>query len=152
MRRRNDAAESVLRAPAIPRVPGDATMASMARLVAIDHVQLGMPAGGPDCEERARAFWSGLLGLAEVPRPADARRAGLWFAAGCVHVHLGVEEDFRPAALAHPAFVATDLEALLELCRAAGLTVTPAAPLDGRERAHVFDPFGNRVELMAPAT
>ena len=72
---------------ALSRTGADATMAAMARLVAIDHVQLGMPAGGPDDpavgrsnpavgrinEERARAFWSGLLGLAEVPRPADAR-------------------------------------------------------------------------------
>jgi hypothetical protein len=46
----------------------------------LDHVQLAMPAGG---EDRARAFCAGVLGLAEVPKPADmAARGGCWFEGG----------------------------------------------------------------------
>jgi catechol 2,3-dioxygenase-like lactoylglutathione lyase family enzyme len=117
-------------------------------LLAIDHVQLAMPAGS-DALAEARAFYAGVLGLVEVPRPpALAARPGLWFVAGPVKVHLGVEEAFRPARKAHPAFVVADLDALLERCRAAGGRVVPAEALDGQARAHVDDPFGNRIELI----
>src|SRR6187551_1552795 len=72
-------------------------------VVAIDHVQLAMPAGG---EDRARAFYAGILGLAEVPKPPPlAPRGGCWFESDTVKVHLGVEPDFQPATKAHPAFV-----------------------------------------------
>src|SRR3546814_6385148 len=48
--------------------------------LAIDHVQVAMPVGG---EAEARAFFGGLLGLAELPKPADmAARGGCWFALG----------------------------------------------------------------------
>jgi catechol 2,3-dioxygenase-like lactoylglutathione lyase family enzyme len=46
--------------------------------VRLDHVQLAAPAG---CEEQARAFYGGLLGLEEVRKPAPLRtRGGVWFA------------------------------------------------------------------------
>jgi catechol 2,3-dioxygenase-like lactoylglutathione lyase family enzyme len=116
-------------------------------LLAIDHVQLAMPAGA---EDRARAFYVGILGLAEVPKPpALAVRGGCWFEHGSVKVHLGVEADFRPARKAHPAFVVDDLDALLERCRAVGSTIVPAEDIAGTRRFHVDDPFGNRLELIS---
>ena len=49
-------------------------------LRAIDHVQLAMPRGG---EHRAREFYSGLLGIPEVPKPAAlVARGGVWFEQG----------------------------------------------------------------------
>ena len=42
-------------------------------LASIDHVQLGMPAGG---EDAARAFYGGVLGLREVAKPRRAGRPG----------------------------------------------------------------------------
>src|SRR5258708_3417800 len=119
-------------------------------LLAIDHVQLAMPAGA-EAMAQAAAFYQGILGLGPVPRPPElAARPGLWFAAGTVRVHLGVEDDFRPARKAHPAFIVDDLPALLEHCRAAGHRVVAAETLDGAARAHVDDPFGNRIELIGP--
>ena len=58
-------------------------------ILAIDHVQLAMPAGG---EPLARRFYSELLGIC-------------WFEDGPLKVHLGVETDFRPAGKAHPALL-----------------------------------------------
>ena len=117
-------------------------------LRAIEHVQLAMPPGG---EERARAFYVGLLGLAEVPKPPVlAARGGAWFERGAVKVHLGVERDFRPARKAHPAFVVDALDELLARLAAAGHAARAGEPLDGWARAHVDDPFGNRIELMQP--
>ena len=116
------------------------------RILAIDHVQLAMPEGG---EDAARAFYAGVLGLAEVPKPAElAGRGGAWFAAGRVQVHLGVEADFRPARKAHVALQVEGLTALMARCQAAGVTVARDVPLPGMDRVHVADPFGNRIELV----
>ena len=118
------------------------------RVLGIDHVQLAMPHGG---EDRARSFYGDVLGMKEIPKPeALAGRGGCWFASGSaqVHLHLGIEEDFRPAKKAHPALVVEGLDEILSSCQAAGLPSKPDAEIDGRRRVHVFDPFGNRLELI----
>lgn len=117
------------------------------KILSIDHVQLAMPAGA---EEKARAFFIDILGFTEIPKPAElAKRGGAWFQSENAQLHIGVEADFRPARKAHPAFVVDDLEALLANAQAAGYeTDTSQPPLEGYKRAHVFDPFGNRIELM----
>ncbi|HEX8881185.1 MAG TPA: VOC family protein [Candidatus Acidoferrum sp.] len=115
------------------------------RVLGVDHVQLAMPKGS---EDRARGFYGEVLGMKEIPKPqALAGRGGCWFAAGAAQVHLGVEEDFRPAKKAHPALLVEGLDEILAKCRAAGLPTRPDAEIDGRRRVHVFDPFGNRLEL-----
>ena len=116
------------------------------KFTAIDHVQLAMPQGE---EESARAFYVGLLGFAEVPKPPQlAGRGGVWLESGEVRLHLGVEADFRPAKKAHPAFLIHGLAALLSRLEANGVAFTRDVPLDGYHRAHIADPFGNRIELM----
>ena len=105
-----------------------------------------MPAGQ---EEAARAFYVERLGLVEVPKPAElADRGGAWFNSGMVHIHLGVEADFRPARKAHPAFLCQYYAALVARLRASGITMVEAESLSGKARCHVFDPFGNRIELV----
>jgi catechol 2,3-dioxygenase-like lactoylglutathione lyase family enzyme len=114
---------------------------------AIDHVQLAMPAGE---EDRARAFYAGLLGMVEVPKPPElAKRGGCWFASGSMQIHLGVESDFRPAQKAHPALRCRDYGALISYLGAAGVEVTEDNKIPGVRRCHIFDPFGNRIELIA---
>jgi catechol 2,3-dioxygenase-like lactoylglutathione lyase family enzyme len=116
------------------------------RVLGVDHVQIAMPKGS---EDRARGFYGEVLGMKEIPKPqALAGRGGCWFAAGAAQVHLGVEEDFRPAKKAHPALLVEGLDEILAKCRAAGLPTRQDAEIDGRRRVHVFDPFGNRLELM----
>ncbi len=116
------------------------------RIYALDHVQLSMP---PQQEEQARVFYAGVLALNEVPKPPQlAKRGGVWFEAGTLKLHLGVEKEFRPAKKAHPALLVEGLQALIEHCEAAGYPTTSASPLAGYERVHVNDPFGNRIELM----
>ena len=115
-----------------------------ARVVAIDHVQLAMPARR---ESEAEAFYTGLLGLPRVPKPPHlAGRGGCWFEGPGVKVHLGVEDDFRPARKAHPALIVDGLPAMLSRLDAAGHATREA---DGQW--YVDDPFGNRIELVPPA-
>jgi catechol 2,3-dioxygenase-like lactoylglutathione lyase family enzyme len=116
----------------------------------IDHVQLAMPSGK---ESEARAFYEGILGLPEAPKPPNlAKRGGCWFVRGAVKVHLGVENEFHPARKAHPAFLVEDLPALKTLIEAAGYTFRTDEPLAGYDRIYVDDPFGNRIELMEPSS
>lgn len=115
-------------------------------VVGIDHVQLALPAGG---EERARAFYRDVLGLAEQPKPPVlAKRGGCWFANGAVQIHLGVDPGFRPAVKAHVGLLVDALAPVVAACRRHGFDVTDGEPLDGCARAYVHDPFGNRIELL----
>ena len=104
----------------------------------------------PGEEEKARAFFGGLLGFTEIPKPPElAKRGGAWFQSGNVQLHIGVEEDFRPARKAHPAFLVEDLVGLIARIQQAGYEAdTSQPPLDGYRRVHISDPFGNRIELM----
>ena len=114
---------------------------------AIDHVQLAMPKGE---EEKARSFYRDLLGMFEIAKPTElARRGGCWFESGSVQIHLGVENDFRPAKKAHPALRCRDYDALINRLRATGIEVSDDDNIPGLRRSHVEDSFGNRIELIA---
>jgi catechol 2,3-dioxygenase-like lactoylglutathione lyase family enzyme len=116
------------------------------RLLALDHVQLAMPAGE---EARARAYFVDLLGMTERTKPASGVGAGgCWFHAGPVELHLGIDPDFSPARKAHPAFEVDDLAELTRRLTGAGFEVRPGGKLEGRERVFADDPFGNRIEWI----
>ena len=115
-------------------------------IVGIEHVQLAMPAGR---EADAVAFYEGLLGIPQVAKPPHlAVRGGCWFELGDLKVHLGVEEPFRPAGKAHPAFLVDDVRELVTRLIDAGCVVRDDEALAGFDRVYVDDPFGNRIELM----
>lgn len=115
------------------------------RIAALDHVQLAMP---PNGEAEARRFYGDLLGIREVPKSAElVARGGCWFEDGDVKVHLGVEPDFRPARKAHPAFLVRDFPDLIARLHVAGHEIQDVDQ-PGPRRAFVFDPFGNRIELI----
>lgn len=119
-------------------------------IAGFDHVQLAMPAGG---EAEARAFYAGLLGMAELAKPEPlAARGGCWFTAGGIQLHLGVEADFRPARKAHPALRITCFAAFCAKLAAAGVDVTEDTDLPEVRRANIHDPFGNRIELVDSAS
>ena len=115
-------------------------------LVSMDHVQIAAP---PGCDEAARRFYGGVLGLEEIPLPPVLRgRASCWFQCGSQEIHIGIEEDFRPARKAHPAFVVTDIAALMQSLQARGLETLEDFSLTDRRRFFVFDPWGNRLEFL----
>ena len=112
----------------------------------IDHIQLAAPKG---CEDAARAFYGGLLGLREIEKPELLRgRGGCWFACGEQQIHIGVEAEFRPAKKAHPAFVVRDLVALREILIAHAVQIVDDHSLPGMRRFFAEDPWGNRLEFL----
>ena len=120
----------------------------------LDHVQVAAP---PGCEVAARRFYGELLGLVEIEKPPLlAARGGCWFRLGAHELHIGVASDFAPATKAHPGILVSSADALRELARRlqlAGIEVEWADPAEiaGRDRFHVHDPWGNRLEFLAPA-
>lgn len=118
----------------------------MGEIIGVDHVQLSMPPGE---EDAARAFYVGLLGFREVPKPESlAGRGGAWFESGAARLHLGAEPDMRPMKKAHPGLLVAGLSELVARLQAAGVPVTFEPPIPGYARAHIVDPFGNRIELL----
>jgi catechol 2,3-dioxygenase-like lactoylglutathione lyase family enzyme len=112
------------------------------------HLQLAMPPGE---EGAARQFFVGVLGLEEIPKPPVlAARGGAWFAGGGLELHLGVEEDFRPAKKAHPAILVDDIEDLVARLAASGQQATWDGDFPGFRRVYAADPFGNRLEFLEP--
>ncbi|PYS48773.1 MAG: glyoxalase [Acidobacteria bacterium] len=111
----------------------------------LDHVQLCIPSGE---QERARVFYTKVLGLEEIEKPDVLKpRGGMWFKIADIQLHLGVEEA-QTKSKRHPAFEVEGLEKIREhlIENNVALREEPAVP--GANRFSFFDPFGNRIELM----
>src|SRR4051794_41987470 len=81
-------------------------------------MQLAMPRGE---EDAARRFFVGVLGMSEIEKPPMlAARGGAWFRAGGLELHLGVEDDFRPARKGHPGILVNDLDEVVRRLGEAG--------------------------------
>jgi catechol 2,3-dioxygenase-like lactoylglutathione lyase family enzyme len=116
----------------------------------IHHVQLACPAGTEDVQ---RAFFGGVLGLTEIEKPpALATRGGCWFRGHGIELHLGVEQDFRPARKAHPGLLVQDIDAWAARLTAAGYPVTFDGEFPGMRRFYSADPNGNRLEFLEPVS
>ncbi|MFI6855854.1 VOC family protein [Streptomyces sp. NPDC050416] len=117
-------------------------------ITALDHVQLAAP---PGSEERLRTYYTGVLGMTEIPKPPPlARRGGCWFQAGAVQLHIGIEEDFRASKKAHPGLRVTGIDAYAARLEAHGAPITWDPDLPGHKRFYAHDPAGNRLEFLEP--
>jgi len=120
----------------------------------LDHVQIAAP---PGCEAQARHFYGENRTpptLPELEKPAPVEpRGGVWFALGDAQLHIGVEAQFRPARKAHPALRidGATLDALARRLADAGAAVRWDEELPDVRRFFTDDPWGNRLELLAPA-
>lgn len=122
----------------------------MSGVVGLHHVQLSSPVGS---EEGSRWFYGVVLGLVEVTKPPVlARRGGVWFRSPGIEVHIGVEEDFRPARKAHPGLLVSGLPELARRLAEHGVEVRWDADFPGFDRCYVDDPHGNRLELLEPVS
>jgi hypothetical protein len=116
-------------------------------IVGLDHVQLAMPPGE---EDQARKFYTDLLGIPEIAKPAAlAARGGCWFEHDAVRLHLGVGTDFVPARKAYPALLTDDLATLLKRVRASGFRVIEDRALGDVEQPHRAYPVARQVMAYA---
>lgn len=119
-----------------------------ASFVGLHHVQLAIPTGA---EDKCREFWGDILGFEELEKPPVlAARGGCWFRGGGFEVHLGVENDFRPAAKAHPGILMKGLESVADHLQEKGIDVEWDQNFPGMRRFYAFDLLGNRLEFLEP--
>lgn len=101
--------------------------------------------------ERSLAFYRDRLGLNPVERP-DFGFGGAWLDAGSGHqIHL-IEAAVPDDLGQHVAFRVADIDAAIDVLRAAGLEVPDASTVGDTTIRQTFlcDPDGNRVELTQP--
>jgi catechol 2,3-dioxygenase-like lactoylglutathione lyase family enzyme len=113
----------------------------------IDHVQLAVP---KESEAMVRKFYTGVIGLTEIEKPEPLKPSGgVWYKAGDIELHLGVEENFNSARKkAHPAFVVENLNRIRVHLIQNGVEIKEEIQIPGRKRFSFYDPFGNRIEFM----
>lgn len=63
-------------------------------------------------------------------------------------MHVSVDHDFISAKKAHPAFLVDDATAVRKMLEAQNVDIVFGDPLDGANRFYVYDPFGNRIEII----
>jgi catechol 2,3-dioxygenase-like lactoylglutathione lyase family enzyme len=115
-------------------------------IVELHHLQIAMPKGG---EASARRFYGTVLGMREVEKPEALRgRGGLWFEAGSLRLHLGLDEAFVPAKKAHPGLRVASLAAAELWLQENAVPFRRDQDLPDIRRVYVEDPFGNRLELL----
>lgn len=109
----------------------------------IDHVQICIPRGK---EDEARAFYTGVLGLKEIPKPESLmKNGGLWYLIANIELHLGIEPEMITRR--HPAFEITDVPAARALLQDK-VKIVEEPYIPGRIRFAFIDPFGNKIELL----
>jgi len=113
----------------------------------IDHVQLAIP---KDSESIARKFYTGVLGLTEIDKPESLKASGgVWYSAGDIELHLGVEENFvQGKKKAHTAFIVEGLNRIKVQLIQNDIEIKEEIQIPGRKRFSFYDPFGNRIEFM----
>jgi len=111
----------------------------------LTHVNVTMPKGSEDI---ARAFYAGLLGLTEIPKPEPLRvRGGVWFDCGGMELHISIEGDRGgPDVYRHFGLECTNVAALRERLKDGGIPTEDGRPAPWL-RFFVRDPFGNRIEI-----
>src|SRR4051812_27436708 len=109
------------------------------------HTQITAPKGA---EAEVRRFYGNVLGLTEIPLPDALRGRNLiWFAVGERSLHVGFEDGINRAATnAHLAYEVDDVLEFGQRLKHAGFELIEQPKLQGYDRFHIRDPFGNRLE------
>ncbi|MGI8642901.1 MAG: VOC family protein [Thermomicrobiales bacterium] len=121
----------------------------MAGVLRLQHVSVPIP---PERVDEGRAFYTGVLGMSEIPVPESLIGVALvWFQASDDgdEVHLYAEKN--PAERVsgqHLCLQIDDIDDFAAKLVKQGITVEETTVIPGRPRRMVFDPFGNQIELM----
>ena len=112
----------------------------------LHHVNVTVPA---ELEVAAKEFYGSILGLRQVPKPAQARQNGAWYQIGENQLHLSVEDETNSLSSRHVCFYVSDLAKAEKRFRDAGVEIfSDPRPIPGTSRFYVRDPGGNQLEIV----
>ncbi len=111
----------------------------------LHHIQVCIPIGE---EEKARHFYTNVLGLKEIEKPEALKvNGGLWYEVAGIELHIGTETHTEQSKR-HPAFEITNLHQVKEYLLQQGVSIKEETQIPGMQRFSFFDPFNNRIELL----
>ena len=90
---------------------------------AIHHVNVTVP---KSLEEAAKHFYGVVMGLEEVPKPAESKgRGGAWYQLGLLQLHLSIEDGIADGCLSkrHVCYTVENLADAEEKFRSAGVEI-----------------------------
>jgi catechol 2,3-dioxygenase-like lactoylglutathione lyase family enzyme len=119
-----------------------------ARMPTFHHANLGVP---PDLANAEADFLVGVLGYRRLEPPESAAAFGArWFEADDgSQVHLSLDPDHAPAAMAHVAIAVTGESDAIEARLVEAGFAFKTAEFDGTRIILCKDPAGNRWELRS---
>ncbi len=109
----------------------------------IDHVSLIITE-----IERSRHFYSKILGLREMPKPKSFNFIALWFVVGNQQLHLLQKPQADTRSPRHFALRVPNAEAARQYFRRRQIVLEETTRIDHCDRFFVYDPDGNRIEII----
>jgi catechol 2,3-dioxygenase-like lactoylglutathione lyase family enzyme len=97
---------------------------------------------------RSRRFYRDLLGLKEIAKPRTFDFSVLWFEMGSTTLHLLLKPQADPPSPRHFALRVVDVNAARTYCQQQGIETLETTPIPYCNRFFVFDPDGNRIEVI----
>src|SRR5262245_1461756 len=98
--------------------------------------------------ESARHFYRDILGLKEIAKPKTFDFKVLWFDLGNQQLHLLQKPQPDTRSPRHFALRVADVRAARQHFRRHGIETTETTPIPHCDRFFVFDPDGNRIEVI----
>jgi catechol 2,3-dioxygenase-like lactoylglutathione lyase family enzyme len=98
--------------------------------------------------ERSRRFYRDVLGLTEINKPRTFDFVVLWFDLGNQHIHLLLKDNADTISARHFALRVADARVARGYFRERGVNVQETTPIPGADRFFIFDPDGNRIEIV----
>jgi catechol 2,3-dioxygenase-like lactoylglutathione lyase family enzyme len=98
--------------------------------------------------ELSRRFYTQVLRLREIARPATFDFVVVWYDLGAQHIHLVPRETADAPSPRHFALQVEDAAAAREHFARFGVPTRETTPIPGCDRFFVSDPDGNLIEIM----
>lgn len=114
----------------------------------LNHVTVNIPAGE---QEKARAFYAGVMGFQEVPRATglDEHYNLIWFEVLGIQIHVDLSPPFvKTAESRHFALEVKDIAKVRKEYESKGAGIREAVVIPDRDRFYVLDPWGNYIEIL----
>jgi catechol 2,3-dioxygenase-like lactoylglutathione lyase family enzyme len=98
--------------------------------------------------EQSRRFYRDLLGLREIAKPRTFDFVVLWFDLGNQQLHLLHKPQPDTQSARHFALRVASCAAARAYFRERGIPIQETTPIPHCDRFFVFDPDGNRIEVI----
>lgn len=97
---------------------------------------------------RSRHFYRDTLGLKEIAKPHTFDFVVLWFELGNQQLHLLLRQQADARSPRHFALRVIDVAAARSYFRQLGIPTEETTPIPGADRFFIYDPDGNRIEII----